>query len=304
VDSRVDEQLAWEARYRPRAAMAALLAAVLTLGSTIYSVSIFSDVPNSSLVDALARVEAPGPMGSLPSAQIALSEWYSANFGALLTATILTAGGFLATGGVLTFLAFATGARRSAFPRGGLYVAAVGAVLMALGPLLLTFGRDLIVDAFLSGPRTVDAFIEPKRGEVGTAGQMIEFVGRVTLAIAFIIICLNAMRAGLLTRFLGVLGIIAGVLLILPIGSPLPVVQTFWLFAVGLLFLGRAPGGQPPAWVTGTAVPWPSAAEQRERGRAAEPAATAVRPKPKAQPEGKATGPSPATSAKKKRKRR
>lgn len=300
MEDSVQEQLAWEKRFRPRAAMSALLAAVLTLGSTIYSVSIYSDVPNSSFADALSRVEAPGAIGSLPSAQIALSEWYGENFSSLLTASILSGAGYLATGGVLTFLAFATGARKTKFPRGGLYIAAIGAVLMALGPLLLTVGRDLIVDAFLEGPRTVDSFSEPKRGELGTAGQLIEFVGRMTLAIAFVLICLNAMGTGLLTRFLGILGIISGVLLILPIGSPLPVVQTFWLFAVGLLFLGRAPGGEPPAWTTGTAVPWPSAAEQRERGRAAEPAPV-TRPTPQ---EGKAAGPSPATSAKKKRKRR
>ena len=43
------------------------------------------------------------------------------------------------------------------------------------------------------------------------------------------LICLNAMRVGLLTRFMGVLGIITGALQILPLGGPLPVVQCFWL---------------------------------------------------------------------------
>ena len=61
------------------------------------------------------------------------------------------------------------------------------------------------------------------------------------------------MRVGLLTRFMGVLGIITGVLQILPFGGPLPVVQCFWLLMLGILFLGRWPGGQPPAWRTGNA---------------------------------------------------
>ena len=72
------------------------------------------------------------------------------------------------------------------------------------------------------------------------------------------------MRVGLLTRFMGVLGIIVGVLFIVPIGSPLPIVQAFWLVALGALFLGRWPSGMPPAWVTGEAQPWPSQQELRE----------------------------------------
>ena len=51
------------------------------------------------------------------------------------------------------------------------------------------------------------------------------------------------MRVGLLTRFMGVLGIIVGVLFIIPLGSSLPIVQAFWLCALGALFLGRWPRG-------------------------------------------------------------
>ena len=72
------------------------------------------------------------------------------------------------------------------------------------------------------------------------------------------------MRVGLLTRFMGVLGIICGALIVLPILSPLPIVQTFWLGAMALLLAGRWPSGLPPAWTTGEAMPWPSSAEVRE----------------------------------------
>jgi hypothetical protein len=72
------------------------------------------------------------------------------------------------------------------------------------------------------------------------------------------------MRVGLLTRFMGVLGIIVGVLFIIPIGSSLPIVQAFWLTSLGVLFLGRWPSGMPPAWVTGEAQPWPTQQELRE----------------------------------------
>ena len=41
------------------------------------------------------------------------------------------------------------------------------------------------------------------------------------------------------------------------------IVQAFWLGALGALFLGRWPGGRGPAWETGEAEPWPTAAAAR-----------------------------------------
>jgi hypothetical protein len=83
-----------------------------------------------------------------------------------------------------------------------------------------------------------------------------------------VIISLNAMRAGLLTRFMGILGIIVGVLLVLPV-APSPIVQTVWLMSLGFIFLGRWPNGVPPAWRTGKEEPWPSQQELREQALAA-----------------------------------
>ncbi len=82
--------------------------------------------------------------------------------------------------------------------------------------------------------------------------------------ISFVLLALNGMRVGLLTRFMGVLGIIVGVLFVIPLGASLPIVQAFWLIALGALFLGKWPAGLPPAWVTGEAQPWPTQQELRE----------------------------------------
>jgi hypothetical protein len=78
------------------------------------------------------------------------------------------------------------------------------------------------------------------------------------------------MRVGLLTRFMGVLGAIGGVLFILPL-TPLPLVQVFWFIAAGALYLGKSGSGQgmPQAWTTGESVPWPSQQEIREAKLAA-----------------------------------
>ena len=77
-----------------------------------------------------------------------------------------------------------------------------------------------------------------------------------------IAIVVSAMRVGLLTRWMGVLGIFTGVLILLPIGgATLEVVPAFWMVAMGILLRGRWPDGDPPAWAAGEARPWPSQAE-------------------------------------------
>jgi hypothetical protein len=76
------------------------------------------------------------------------------------------------------------------------------------------------------------------------------------------------MRVGLLPRVPGVLGIICGVLFVIPI-TPFPILQVFWLLALAALFGGRWPSGTPPAWETGQAQPWPTQQQVREEREAA-----------------------------------
>jgi hypothetical protein len=57
---------------------------------------------------------------------------------------------------------------------------------------------------------------------------------------------IQAMRVGLLTRFLGYWGVGAGgALVLLPIGDAMFI---GWLASIGILSLGYWPGGRPPAW--------------------------------------------------------
>jgi hypothetical protein len=102
-------------------------------------------------------------------------------------------------------------------------------------------------------------------------GQLIWEVSALALGFGIAIIALNAMRVGLLTRFMGVLGVIVGVAVapILPIDQQ-GIIRVFWLAALGMLFLGRLPSGTPKAWVTGQAEPWPSQQQLREQRAAAQ----------------------------------
>jgi hypothetical protein len=144
--------------------------------------------------------------------------------------------------------------------------------------------------------------------------QIGNYLGLFLLAIGLVLIALNSMRVGLLTRFLGYLGIIAGVLTIIPL-VPIPIVEAYWLLALAYLLSGRWPSGVPPAWSSGRAEPWPSSQQLRAaRGQPAPRAGRAKRaPEPAPQAAGApqaAAAPAPAagatraTTPKRKRKRR
>lgn len=82
--------------------------------------------------------------------------------------------------------------------------------------------------------------------------------GRLGLAFSLLYSCLWAMRSGLLTRFWGSLGMAMGVAALL-----LLLQLTFiWFIYFGLLVAGLVPGGRPPAWETGEAMPWPTPGEK------------------------------------------
>jgi hypothetical protein len=96
-------------------------------------------------------------------------------------------------------------------------------------------------------------------GGVGVAQNLI-FPALLGMVVVMVYVPLQALRAGLLTRFFGTLGMALGVSLII-----LPQAQlliALWFGYLGLLFVGRVPGGRPPAWEVGEAVPWPRPGEE------------------------------------------
>jgi hypothetical protein len=139
--------------------------------------------------------------------------------------------------------------------------------------------------------------------------QYAGLLGSLLLAVAFVLVSLNAMRVGLLTKFMGYLGMIAAGASLLLIGSaPALLIEVFWLLAVGYLLIGRWPGGDPPSWKTGKPEPWPTAAEIREQRQQAAGRRQNGRGKPAPAPAPVASVPAPqstrATTPKRKRKRR
>jgi hypothetical protein len=151
------------------------------------------------------------------------------------------------------------------------------------------------------GPQ--DAFAERLLDDSGgvTVGRSLLFPALLGMIIVMVYTPLQALRAGLLTRFFATLGMALGASLILL--PQAPVLIGLWFGYLGLLFLGRVPGGRPPAWEAGEAIPWPRPGEEpspeaRQSGEAIQGEASEVaggaEPSPGGQP----------GSQKRKRKRR
>lgn len=267
-----DDQLSAEARERPRAAIFAGLAAGLTLIAAVVGIVALAGEPNNL----------PGSLIFRNTREVGLS------ISAL--ASLL---GSLAIAFVLDFLFRVTRSRNSAVPSwlrllpwiGGVGLAVIGVVIqVVLGIKLAHFATH--------GTQTYD---EARHILTASDYNVVRYLGivpQLALALAIVMISLNAMRVGLVTRFLGYLGIISAVLFVIPL-VPIPIVQIYWLGALGWLFLGRTRAGDPAAWQSGEAVPWPSSQEMREaRVRAAEErrggagrGATAPAGEPAARPE-------------------
>jgi len=264
----VEQHLEWEARQRPRAAIVALLGGLLAFAGAIFNGTALADAPRPLFVDTLRKVAEPGAIGTTPSLRIPQFEFFQDHLGSVIVGALLLGLSSLAAGGALTYLAFAVRHRNERFLRFALFAPFVGGALTLIGSLLTAIASGAYVDDLLAGARTVDAVHDASHPVGLIAGQIIVQFGGLALGFAFVLICLNAMRVGLLTRFLGVLGVIVGILFVLPL-TGLPIVQTFWLLALGPLIALRWPSGQPAAWLSGKAEPWPSQQEVREQREAA-----------------------------------
>ncbi len=151
----------------------------------------------------------------------------------------------------------------------GLVIA--GPVLLALSLVITYFAFKSAADAFLDPAGNYDIndndvaqnvfydqFATQLRTGFGLAGSL-------GLAFSTVYMALQAMRAGLMTRFWGTLGMALGIGTLL-FGS---LMLVGYMILVALLVGAFWPGSRPPAWEAGKAVPWPTAgkpgdAEPRE----------------------------------------
>jgi hypothetical protein len=268
----VEDQLAWEERQRPRAAAVALFAGLLAIGGLVVAGLSTRRQPPAFLLDSLHNLEQPGPIGPRTTVHVADFQYSTTHSGPVLLSIVMLALGLVGVGLSVSFIARCTRARRERFPRFAMPAAFVGATVIGIGIVVVYLAQKSFHSDVLAGTRTVDAVRNRPTAE--GVGYTIELLGIFLFALGSIITCLNAMRVGLLTRTMGILGMFSGGAIVL-FGPSQPLLP-LWTAFLAPLFLGRWMGGQPPAWKTGKAEPWPSSQQlreerQRARGQLSEP---------------------------------
>jgi hypothetical protein len=264
-----EEQLEWERRWAPYAAGAAFLAGALALAAFLYQRSISPAAENYA--QSLVSIDQQPGKYLLDAGLSALSSCLIAV--------------------VLYYLYRAIKFRRDLIPRLALILAlaapvAYGGLLMVSTAHQVSIAHDFVRNEAGAKQVVVGAKTDKKEddrkgslndrakdklsGSAGLAGA--SFATTLAISIAFVLISLNATRAGLLSRFTGSLGMVVGALYVFQIIFRIPpgLVEAFWLPTVGLMVLDKWPQGRGPAWDAGEAIPWPTA-EERRAAAAGEP---------------------------------
>lgn len=180
---------------------------------------------------------------------------------------IVQAVGFLLLAPPLLYLFRATAARSSTVRTqlvGVLYAAPIFlGVFAILGGLSTLNAASDFVAANIAG--TGKAANDAARDAINSGGLRsaaagFGLAGQIGFAIGMAYTCMQAMKAGLLPRFWGSLGAALGIVSFLFFQFAL-----LWFIYLGLLVAGWVPGGRPPAWAEGRAIPWPKPGEEFAR---------------------------------------
>jgi hypothetical protein len=281
-----EERVAYERRVRTRQTVLAALAGVLVM------------------VAVLIQIGGPQPKVTEDTLKLVIEHQ---RFTRDLIASIISALGLLALAWTLWYLWGCSRFRDPTIKPSFIGPLAVGgAVLSAVSVVGFVIAYGVQANDFVShGSQTYPEANALLSKTAIVVPQILIDLSALLIAVGLVMVSLSAMRVGLLTRFLGYVGIVAGVFTIIPL-VPIPIVEAYWLLALAYLFSGRWPNGVPPAWASGQLERWPTAQRQRParqpllgrgRGRAA--------PQPAPEPVGP---PAPvstrSTTPKRKRKRR
>lgn len=144
------------------------------------------------------------------------------------------------------------------------YTATVGAVLGAVMALVYTIlftqkAHQFVTTGTQGYPEASHLF----SSALWFIPQLALELGNLLLAVGVVLVALSAMRVGLVPRIVGYSGVLSGALFIIGVPVLTPIIQGFWLAATAVLLARRWPSGDPPAWDSGEAVPWPPTARQQ-----------------------------------------
>ena len=269
----IRRQVEAESARRTRLAVPAFAGGFLYLLSTIITYSTLRGAPTVGLLQgltpALEGVAAPAVSPRTPWIRYVSHHAFGLLAGGVLDAVAV---GILTL--ILLLLADATIFRRpqSFRPMRPLILAGgIGVVVVTLAHWVV---NAIETHKFVVGHDHSNSAVEHALTS-NAPTELVAYLGLVAglaLAVGMIGLAINAMRVGLLVRWMAYVGIFAGLLILVPIGgTELQVVPAFWMVMLGILYAGKWPNGDPPAWKDGEARPWPSRAPA-PRGGSAQPA--------------------------------
>jgi hypothetical protein len=268
--SEIKKQVMWEAGRRGRIAVPTLAGGVLYLLSGIIISSTLNGAPTVGLLQGLAPSLA-GEANPSVSPRAPEVKFISHHAFALIAGSALASIAIVALTLVLLLVVDA-----SRFRRPGMWSAARPLVLGGGIALALVSVGHQVVSAiethnFAVGHDFSNHAVDNAltKGTANVITDYLDLVAGLAFAAGMIGVMINALRVGLIARWMGILGIFTAILIFLPLGgAQLEIIPAFWMVMMGILLAGRWPNGDPPAWAAGEARPWPSQAGQRAAKRA------------------------------------
>ncbi|HEV2997977.1 MAG TPA: hypothetical protein VGX16_02640 [Solirubrobacteraceae bacterium] len=277
--------MAWESERRARLGVPAFAGGVLYVLSGIILSATLKNAPTVGVLQGIAPAlrGVPDPLVSPRAGEVRFASEHA--FG-LLVGSVLQALALAILIVVLLFLLQSVSFRRPEVPPAARPLVLFGGGAFAAAGLVAQIVRTIQTHAFAVGHDFSNHAVE--EALTPTAYVVVELLGLlvgIVFAAGMVIVVLNAMRVGLLVRWMGMLGIVMAVLVFTPFGiffgGALPsLLVAFWMVGLGILLLGRWAGGDPPGWAAGEARPWPTAAERTGARRGGSGEAAEVVPEP------------------------
>jgi hypothetical protein len=298
TSTEIRQQVESETERRMRLAVPAFAGGILYLLSAIIIANTLKGAPTVGLLQGLSPALS-GVAEPAVSPRAAEVKFISHHSFPLLAGSVLAAIAVGALTLILLLILAATRFRRPEMWRAARPLVLYGGVAVAV----VSVGHQIVsaieTHNFATG-HDFTAHAVDQALTKGTANLIVDYaslLAGLSLAAGMISTAINAMRVGLLPRWMGILGTFTGLLIFLPIGgAELQVIPAIWMVMIGILFIGRWPNAEPPAWAAGEARPWPSRAASAGRARGGAPATAGAEVVP--------APAQPALSSRKRRKRR